>query len=158
MITLRCHQKHDGNRVLNRDKFDSTPEWETDADKNTLEDGECPNNGVVFNPKSQKFDIKNANEQLYSLCETPRWTKLQCESEWYLIPQIRMCVKVHDENVDFIAAHTACNQEDSFIATHKDHAEVEMLRNVIVPLNLKNGMVSLIGTGGFWTRQLNHIL
>uniref|UniRef100_A0A914YKQ0 C-type lectin domain-containing protein n=1 Tax=Panagrolaimus superbus TaxID=310955 RepID=A0A914YKQ0_9BILA len=105
--------------------------------------------GVIFNPINQKFDVKNAAQEHHSLCETPRWAKLQCHSGWHLVPQIRMCLRVHEKFTNFLEAHAFCNVKGSFIATAQNGNESDMLRSVINPYNLKNGLAG--GVGGFWT-------
>uniref|UniRef100_A0A914YKN9 C-type lectin domain-containing protein n=1 Tax=Panagrolaimus superbus TaxID=310955 RepID=A0A914YKN9_9BILA len=85
--------------------------------------------GVIFNPINQKFDVKNAAQEHHSLCETPRWAKLQCQSGWNLIPQIRMCLRVHAKFTTFLEAHAFCNVKGSFIATAQNGNESYMLRS-----------------------------
>uniref|UniRef100_A0AC35ER64 C-type lectin domain-containing protein n=1 Tax=Panagrolaimus sp. PS1159 TaxID=55785 RepID=A0AC35ER64_9BILA len=125
-------------RVFGEPKKSAPIQWENDADKISLENSECPNYGVVFNHKTAKFDIKHFDEEHYSLCETPRWAKLQCDSEWRLVPQLRMCLKVHKEVVNFLQAHSTCNSEGSFIATAQNGDELDMIRNVIIPYIVEN--------------------
>uniref|UniRef100_A0AC35FJW8 C-type lectin domain-containing protein n=1 Tax=Panagrolaimus sp. PS1159 TaxID=55785 RepID=A0AC35FJW8_9BILA len=136
------------NRIFGESENSAQVQWENDADKISLENSECPNYGVVFNPKTKTFDIKHFAEEHYSLCETPRWAKLQCDREWHLVPQLRMCLKVHKDAVNFLQAHSTCNSEGSFIATAQNDDELDMIRNIIVPYNLPDEIIG--GIKGFW--------
>uniref|UniRef100_A0A914PIJ1 C-type lectin domain-containing protein n=1 Tax=Panagrolaimus davidi TaxID=227884 RepID=A0A914PIJ1_9BILA len=136
------------NRVFGQPKKSAQIQWENGAHKSSLENSKCPNHGVVFNHKTAKFDVKHFAEEHYSLCETPRWAKLQCDREWHLVPQLRMCLKVHEEVVNFVQAHSTCNSEGSFIATAQNGDELAMLRNIIVPYNLPDEIYP--GVKGFW--------
>uniref|UniRef100_A0A914QRC0 C-type lectin domain-containing protein n=1 Tax=Panagrolaimus davidi TaxID=227884 RepID=A0A914QRC0_9BILA len=82
-------------RVFGEPEKSASVQWENNANDNLLVSSYCPNYGVVFNHKTAKFDIKHFAEEHYSLCETPRWAKLQCDREWHLVPQLRMCLKAH---------------------------------------------------------------
>uniref|UniRef100_A0A914PM26 C-type lectin domain-containing protein n=1 Tax=Panagrolaimus davidi TaxID=227884 RepID=A0A914PM26_9BILA len=113
-----------------------------------LDGADCPKFGVMFHPKSKTFDITDKDHEFFSFCETPRFAKLQCEKGWHLIPQLRMCLNVHQEFVNFFQAHKQCKKEGAFIATAQNEWEVEMLRNVIVPYNLQSLIIDDIY--GFW--------
>uniref|UniRef100_A0A914NZN2 C-type lectin domain-containing protein n=1 Tax=Panagrolaimus davidi TaxID=227884 RepID=A0A914NZN2_9BILA len=126
------------DRVFGEPEKSAPVQWENGADKSSLENSECPNHGVVFNHKIAKFEIKHFAEEHYSLCETPRWAKLQCDRGWHLIPQLRMCLNIHQEGMDYLQAHSTCNSEGSFIATAQNGEELEMLRNVIIPYIVEN--------------------
>uniref|UniRef100_A0A914PWS1 C-type lectin domain-containing protein n=1 Tax=Panagrolaimus davidi TaxID=227884 RepID=A0A914PWS1_9BILA len=136
------------NRVFGEPEKSAPVQWENGADKNSLENSGCQNHGVVFNHKTAKFDVKYFAEEHYSLCETPRWAKLQCDREWHLVPQLRMCLKVHEQAASFLKAHSTCNSEGSFIATAQNGNELAMLRNIIVPYNLPYKIYSR--EKGFW--------
>uniref|UniRef100_A0AC35FUK5 C-type lectin domain-containing protein n=1 Tax=Panagrolaimus sp. PS1159 TaxID=55785 RepID=A0AC35FUK5_9BILA len=120
-------------RVFGEPEESAPIQWKNGADKSSLENSECPNYGVVFNYKTAKFDIKHFDEEHYSVCETPRWAKLQCDWGWHLVPQLRMCLNIHLEAIDYLQAHSTCNSEGSFIATAQNMKELAMLRNVIFP-------------------------
>uniref|UniRef100_A0AC35FK87 C-type lectin domain-containing protein n=1 Tax=Panagrolaimus sp. PS1159 TaxID=55785 RepID=A0AC35FK87_9BILA len=144
----RYHLKQDISLHHRQPENSAQVQWENGADKSSLENSVCPNYGVVFNHKTAKFDIKHFAEEHYSLCETPRWAKLQCDQEWHLVPQLRMCLKVHKEGVNFLQAHSTCNSEGSFIATAQNGMELAMVRNIIVPYNLPDEIHP--GEKGFW--------
>uniref|UniRef100_A0A914Z3Y1 C-type lectin domain-containing protein n=1 Tax=Panagrolaimus superbus TaxID=310955 RepID=A0A914Z3Y1_9BILA len=133
--------------VFNADKFVKIDDWENDENKNQLGNFDCPPEGTIFNPLNHKFDVEGYNRKFHGLCETVRSAKLQCDSGWYLIPPLRMCVKVHRDKIIFLQAHAKCNSEDSFIATAQNIYELKLLRNVIVPLKITNNLRSI---GGFW--------
>uniref|UniRef100_A0A914QUA8 C-type lectin domain-containing protein n=1 Tax=Panagrolaimus davidi TaxID=227884 RepID=A0A914QUA8_9BILA len=140
-------------RVFGKPLISAEIQWERNARKNSLDNSDCPNYGVVFNPKTRKFDVKDFDEEHYSLCETPRWAKLQCSKDWHLIPQLRMCLKVQKTNVDFFEAYEVCRQEKSFIAVPQNHEELEMFRDVIIPYDLRNFIKkdqNGVSHGGFW--------
>uniref|UniRef100_A0A914PCT8 C-type lectin domain-containing protein n=1 Tax=Panagrolaimus davidi TaxID=227884 RepID=A0A914PCT8_9BILA len=125
-------------RVFGEPEKSASIQWENNANENLLDLSNCPNHGVVFNHKTAKFDIKHFVEAHYSLCETPRWAKLQCDRGWHLVPQLRMCLNVHEEDVNFLVAHSTCNSEGSFIATAQNGDELAMLRNVMNPYIVEN--------------------
>uniref|UniRef100_A0A914QSW4 C-type lectin domain-containing protein n=1 Tax=Panagrolaimus davidi TaxID=227884 RepID=A0A914QSW4_9BILA len=144
-------------RVFGKPLISAEIQWERNARKNSLDNSDCPNYGVVFNPKTRKFDVKDFDEEHYSLCETPRWAKLQCSKDWHLIPQLRMCLKVHGMDntyATFFKAYDVCHQEKSFIAVPQNgEEELEMFRDVIIPYNLQNELSrddNGVNHAGFW--------
>uniref|UniRef100_A0AC35GAD2 C-type lectin domain-containing protein n=1 Tax=Panagrolaimus sp. PS1159 TaxID=55785 RepID=A0AC35GAD2_9BILA len=140
-------------RVFGKPLISAEIHWERNAKKDKLDDSDCPNYGVVFDPKTRKFDVRAFREKHYSLCETPRWAKLQCSEGWHLIPQLRMCLKVQKVYVDFFDAYEICRGEKSFIAVPQNHEELEMFRDVIIPYDLKNVLwkdQDGVNHDGFW--------
>uniref|UniRef100_A0A914PBJ5 C-type lectin domain-containing protein n=1 Tax=Panagrolaimus davidi TaxID=227884 RepID=A0A914PBJ5_9BILA len=136
-------------RVFGKPLSSAEIQWERNAKTNSLDNSDCPDNGVVFNPKTIKFDVKDFDEEHYSLCETPRWAKLQCSEGWHLIPQLRMCLKVQEVYANFFEAYEVCRQEKSFIAVPQNYNELQMFRGIIRPYNLDNQVMG--ATGGFWS-------